>query len=140
MPDDRLSQVRNPGELNPSSEPVKIETDNVFDPELLNRPDPEFLNEMEEFLDNPMKPLVGLLSQYLERMAPKAFEPVKQEHKVRIFKLSALAKPKETSHIESAIESYLNDGYCCHMPTVVGDYVIMDFSRRKETEENERKQ
>lgn len=116
------------------SEPIRLETEKIFDPEL-ERPDPEFLSEMEEFLDNPMKPLVGLLGQYLERMTPKAFEPVKTEHKVRIFRLNDKTKRGE---VASEIEALLNDGYCCHMPTVVGDYVIMDFSRRKESEEDGR--
>jgi len=117
------------------SEPVRIETENVFDPELLQRPDPNFLEEMEGFLDNPMKPLVGLLGQYLERMSPKAFELIKSEHEVRIFQINDTANLEE---IAAEIETFLNDGYCCHIPTVCNDFLIMDFSRRKESEEDER--
>jgi len=117
------------------SEPIRLETEAVFDPELLQRPDPNFLEEIEGFLDNPMKPLVGLLGQYLERMSPKAFEPIKSEHKVRIFRIDDRTVLAE---VAAEIETFLNDGYCCHIPTVCNDFLIMDFSRRKETEEDGR--
>jgi len=122
------------------SEPVTLECGEIFDPELLNRPDPNFLEEMEGLIDNPMLAVVKPLMQYFEAIKPKYLEPIKSEHKVKIFRLSALAKPKEIANVEAAIEAILNDGYCCHIPTVVNDFVIMDFSRRKETEENEREQ
>jgi hypothetical protein len=113
------------------SEPIKIKTDGVFNQ--------DYLEEPEAFIDNPMVAMIKpLITEYFQAMRPKPLELPKSEHKVRIFKLSALAKQKEIAHIESAIESYLNDGYCCHMPAVVGDYLIMDFSRRKESEENEK--
>jgi hypothetical protein len=123
------------------SEPVTLECGEIFDPELLNRPDPEFLSEMDSFLSDPMRPLIKILAQSLEAIKPpKAFEMVQSEHKVKIFRMHALMKPKDISSVEATIEAILNEGYCCHIPTVCNDFLIMDFSRRKETEENEREQ
>lgn len=110
----------------PPSEPVKIETEGVFNQ--------DYLEEMSSF-DNPMAAIMKPLTQYFEAIRPKPLEFPKSEHKVKIFRLPALAKPREIAAVESAIEAILNDGYCCHMPTVCGDFLIMDFSRRKETKE-----
>lgn len=120
------------------SEPVKIETEGVFDPSLLDQPDPKFLEEMGAFLDNPMTPIIKMLTQSLESLRPKPFEfpalPL-AEHRVKIFRLNDQA---DLAQIESAIEEYLNNGWCCHHPTICGDFVLMDFSRRKESEEDGR--
>lgn len=136
MSEDRLSQVRNPGE--PELSKSEIETENIFDPELLNRPDPAFLEEMGGFLDNPMGPLIKVLAQSLEACAPKPLvlpDPPKTEHKVKIFWLHRSLKIEEVEEIETVIEAFLNDGYR-GFPTVCNDFLIMDFSRRKETEED----
>lgn len=120
--------------------PPEIETENIFDPEL-EKPDPNFLEEMNEFLDDPMKPIVKMLGQYLESIKPPmALGPIKSEHKVKIFWLHRSLKLEEVEQIETMIEDLLNDGYCSHPPVVCNDFLIMDFSRRKETEENEREQ
>jgi hypothetical protein len=144
MTEDRLSQVRNPGEPDlpseiidaefdpPSSEPIRLETDGVFDS--AGYPLPLEAMMGDEFFDNPTGPLMKMLGRYLDSIKPPmAFTtPPRAEHKVRIFLLDGAA---DLQAIEGAIEGYLNDGYCSHMPTVVNDFVIMDFSRRKETEE-----
>lgn len=112
------------------SEPIKIETEGVFNQ--------DYLEEPEAFIDNPMVAMMKpLITEYFQAMRPKPLEPIKTEHKVRIFRLPELMASAEIESVERAIEALLNDGYCCHMPTVCNDYVIMDFSRRKETEENE---
>jgi hypothetical protein len=111
------------------SEPIRLETENIFDS--IGYPMPG------EFIDNPMAGLLQPLIQYFEAIKPKAFEPPKSEHKVRIFRFN---DKTNCAKIAEEIETLLNDGYCCHIPTVVGDFVIMDFSRRKENEENEREQ
>ncbi len=116
----------------PPSEPIRLESEDIFNSELLDSvgyPMPQ----AGEFVDNPMAALMQPLIQYFEAIKPKAFEPIKSEHKVKIFRLPALAKPKEIANVESVIETILNEGYCCHIPIVCNDYVIMDFSRRKET-------
>ncbi len=115
------------------SEPIRLESEGIFDS--LGYP----LLQEEEFINNPMAAFTQSLIQYLEAIKPKAFalEPIKSEHKVRIFRLLALAKPKEIAAIESAIEAFLNEGYCCHIPIVCNDFLIMDFSRRKENKEND---
>jgi hypothetical protein len=114
------------------SEPIKLETDGVFDS--ANYPIPQ----AGELIDNPMAALMQPLIQYFESIKPPmVFEPPKTEHKVRIFRFHDRSV---LSAIEEEIQSFLDDGYCCHIPTVVGDFVIMDFSRRKEAEENEREQ
>lgn len=116
------------------SKPPEIETENIFDPELLNRPDPAFLEEMGGFLDNPMGPVMKMLTQYMETFKPSpiVYDPPPQEHKVRIFCLDRAA---DLHVVEREIESYLNNGYR-GFPTVCNDFLIMDFSRRKESEEN----
>lgn len=119
----------------PLPEPSKapeIETENIFDPDL-EKPDPKFLEEMEGFLDNPMNMVMKVLTNYLDSLKPRIPEPIKSEHKVRIFRLNDRTVLAE---VEAQIEAFLNDGYCCHMPTTCNDFLMMDFSRRKETEEN----
>jgi len=109
----------------------EIETEGVFDSAGYPMPG--------EFIDNPMAALMQPLIQYFEAIKPPmAFTtPPKTEHKVRVFRFTDRTLPAK---IEEEIQAILNDGYCCHMPTVVNNFVIMDFSRRKETEENEREQ
>lgn len=90
------------------------------------------------FMDNPLAAIFKPLTEYFKAIKPPmTLEPPKSEHKVRIFYLPVVAPLEHLKKIESEIEAALNDGYYCHMPTVVNDYVIMDFSRRKETKENE---
>jgi hypothetical protein len=113
------------------NEPIRLETDGVFDS--AGYPFPQ----AGEFTDNPMATLMQPLIQYFEAIKPKAFEPPKTEHKVRVFQFTDRTF---SARVEEEIQAILNDGYRCHMPTVVGDFVIMDFSRRKESEENEREQ
>jgi hypothetical protein len=122
------------------SEPIRLETDGVFDS--AGYPLPLEAMMGDEFFDNPMGPLMKMLGRYLDSIKPPmAFTtPPKTEHKVKIFWLHRSLKIEEIEQIELMIEDLLNNGYCSHMPTTVGDFVIMDFSRRKETEENERKQ
>jgi hypothetical protein len=136
MSEDRLSQVRNPGEPELPSEPIRLETESVFDPELLRRIQEE---DNDSFDDDPMNPIVKMLREYLDSIKPPtAFTtPPKTEHKVRVFQFTDRTF---SARVEEEIQAILNDGYRCHMPTVVGDFVIMDFSRRKESEENEREQ
>ena len=115
------------------SEPIRLETEEVFDLEKL---------EPDLFQDDPLKMYASLVSD-LKHMAscfmrPSpiiAYAPPEQDHKVRIFRVYDQMRLTE---VESQIESILNEGWCCHHPVVVGDFLIMDFSRRKETEENER--
>lgn len=116
--------------------PPELETDGVFDADL-ERPAPAFLNEIGEFLDNPAGAILQMLAQSLEALRPRAYEPIKSEHKVKIFRLNDRTVLAE---VEAEIEAFLNDGYCCHMPAVCGDFLIMDFSRRKENEQNGREQ
>lgn len=119
-------------------EPIRLESEAIFDSDL-ERPDPEFLSEMDSFLSDPMKPLIRILTQSLEAIKPPramVYDPPAQDHKVRIFRLNDQANLTE---IESQIESILNDGWCYHHPTVINDFLIMDFSRRKEIEENEQR-
>lgn len=118
------------------SEPIRLETEAVFDPELLKRIQEE--DQYDDSFYDPMKPLVSMLREYLESIKPPmAFTtPPKTEHKVRIYQLAKEYNLPAMEAFAAEIEALLNDGYCCHMPTVVGDYVIMDFSRRKESEEN----
>jgi hypothetical protein len=125
-------------EEEPPSEPIRLETDGVFDS--AGYPFPEL--DPETLMDNPMLALLKPLIQYFESIKPPmAFTmPPKSEHKIRIFRFKDSLGIASIDSIERTIENMLNDGYCCHMPTVVGDFVIMDFSRRKETEENEREQ
>lgn len=115
-------------------EPIRLESEGVFSPTSLS----DLGLDSHELIDNPMAAIMKPIIQYFEAIRPPmAFTaPPKSEHKVRIFRLSVMAKPKEIAVLESAIETLLNDGYCYHMPTVVNDYVIMDFSRRKEIEED----
>ncbi len=124
------------------SEPIRLETDGVFDSAGYPLPQAgEFdsagypLPQAGEFIDNPMATLMQPLIQYFEAIKPKAFEPPKTEHKVRVFQFNDRTLPGK---VEEEIQAIFNDGYCCHMPTVVGDFVIMDFSRRKESDENEK--
>jgi hypothetical protein len=117
------------------SEPIRLETESVFDPELDSAGYP--LPIEESFMDNPMAAMLQPLIQYFEAIKPKMSEPIKTEHKVKIFWLHRSLKLEEIELIEKMIEDLLNDGYCCHMPTAVNDFVVMDFSRRKETEANE---
>lgn len=114
---------------------MKLETDGVFDSELLNPPDLSFLAEMDSFLKDPMTALMKILTQSLDAVRPRAFEPFKSEHKVRIFRFN---DKTNRSKVAAEIEELLNDGYCCHMPTPCGDFLIMDFSRRKDDERQER--
>lgn len=114
------------------SEPIRLETGGVFDS--AGYPLPLEAMMGDEFFDNPMGPLMKMLGRYLDSLKPPmAFTtPPKTEHKVKIFWLHRSCKIEEIEQIELMIEDLLNDSYCCHMPTVVGDYVIMDFSRRKD--------
>jgi hypothetical protein len=113
------------------NEPIRLETDGVFDSAGYPMPG--------EFIDNPMAALMQPLIQYFESIKPPmAFTtPPKTEHKVRVFRFNDRTLP---GVVEAEMQELFDDGYCCHMPTVVGDFVIMDFSRRKEVEENEREQ
>lgn len=119
------------------SEPIRLETEGVFDS--AGYPLPLEAMMGDEFFDGPMGPLMKMLGRYLDSIKPPmAFTtPPKTEHKVRVFRMT---DDTMISYVEAEMERFLNDGYCCHMPTVVGDFVIMDFSRRKETDENEREQ
>jgi hypothetical protein len=113
------------------SEPIRLETESVFDPELLKR----IQEEDDDFDNDPMNPLMKMLREYLDSIKPPmAFAtPPKTEHKVRVFRFNDRTLP---GVVEAEMQALFDDGYCCHMPTVVGDFVIMDFSRRKESEEN----
>jgi len=121
-------------ELPEPSEPIRLETDGVFDSAGYPMPG--------EFIDNPMAALMQPLIQYFEAIKPPmAFTtPPKTEHKVRIYQLVEEYDLEALEAMAAEMEAFLNDGYCCHIPTVVNNFVIMDFSRRKETEENEREQ
>jgi len=118
----------------------EIETEGVFDSAGYQIPD----FGVGPFPDNPMKMLAGMMGD-LKDMAlhrgpfvlPSA-PPL--EHKVRIYQLVEEYNLEALEQMAAEMEAFLNDGYCCHMPTVVNNYVIMDFSRRKEPEENEREQ
>ena len=134
MSEDRLSQVRNPGEPDLPNEPIRLETESIFDPELLKRIQEE---DNDSFDDDPMNPIIKMLREYLESLRPRIPEPIKTEHKIRVFRFTDRTLPAE---VEAEMQALFDDGYCCHMPTVVNNFVIMDFSRRKETEENEREQ
>lgn len=129
------------------SEPIRLESEEVFDSDLLNQSDrdvanPGFLSEseMDAFQDNPLKLYAGLVgdlksmaSRFMQPPRAMVYDPPAQDHKVRVFRLNDQANLTE---VESQIESILNDGWCCHHPTVCGDFLIMDFSRRKESEEH----
>jgi hypothetical protein len=109
---------------------VEIETGGVFNQ--------DYLEESGAFIDNPMLALLKPLTQYFDSIKPKVFKPPKTEHKVKIFYLPPVAPLEHIEAIATTMEAFLNDGYCCHGPTIINDYVIMDFSRRKEIEENEK--
>jgi hypothetical protein len=111
------------------SDSIRLETENIFDS--VGYPMPQ----AGEFIDNPMAALMQPLIQYFEAIKPKTFEPIKSEHKVKIFRLNDRTVLAE---VEAKIQTFLNEGYCCHMPTVVNDFVIMDFARRKDDERQER--
>jgi len=130
-PLERVAKIR---EERIPSEPIRLETESVFDPELLKRIE----EEDDSFDDGPMNPIVKMLREYLDSIKPPmAFTtPPKTEHKVRVFRFTDRTLP---GMVEAEMQELFDDGYCCHMPTVVGNFVIMDFSRRKEAEENERK-
>lgn len=119
-------------------EPIKIETEGVFNQDYLEEAEPK------PFDDNSMVPMMMMraaAAEYVKaiRAQPPAFaEPPKSEHKVRIYQLTAEYNQAALEAFAAEMEAFLNEGYCCHMPTVVNDYVIMDFSRRKESEENEK--
>lgn len=122
----------------PSPEPSKpeIETEGVFDQSLLDSAGFPFPGlDPEAFMDNPMLALLKPLIQYFESIKPPmAFTtPPKTEHKVRVFRFTDRTLP---GVVEAEMQELFDEGYCCHMPTVVNNFVIMDFSRRKETEEN----
>lgn len=118
---EKIAQSR---ERQPMKAP-EIETENIFDSEPADDP----------FEDNPMKMLRGMMGD-LKDMAlnprPIGFMPP-LEHKVKIFCFDGA-----TNHqvIEAEIEALLNAGYRCHAPAVCGDFLIMDFSRIKESEED----
>ncbi len=117
------------------SEPIRLESEAVFDPDL-EKP------ELDIFQNDPMKmyaSLVGdlkhMASRFMQPRPAMVYDPPAQEHKVRIFRLNDRVRLAE---VESQIESILNEGWCCHHPVVVGDFLIMDFSKRKESEEDGR--
>ena len=114
------------------NEPLRIETENIFDSEPADDP----------FEDNPMKMLRGMMGD-LKEMAlnprPIGFMPPPSEHKVKIFRLHEFLTPTDLEYVEKTIEEFLNDGYRCHALAVCGDYLIMDFSRIKESEEDGQK-
>lgn len=121
------------------SEPIRLESDGIFDS--AGYPTP---SESDPFTEDPLAKFADRLVGGMERLMPAmpspgpiVFTPPPAEHKVRIFRFYDKA---DLAFIERQIETLLNDGYSCHIPTVCGDFVIMDFSRRKESEENERKQ
>ena len=118
------------------NEPIRLESEEVFDSDLLGRPDPEL------FMDDPMKMYADLIgglrsmtSNFMRPRPAMVYDPPAQEHKVRIFRVY---DQMNLAEVESQIESILNEGWCCHHPVVVGDFLIMDFSRIKESEENEK--
>jgi len=115
------------------NEPIRLETEGVFDSAGYPLPLEAMMND--EFFDNPMGPLMKMLGRCLDSIKPPmAFTtPPKTEHKVRVFRFTDRTLPAK---VEEEIQAILNDGYCCHMPTVVNNFVIMDFSRRKESQED----
>lgn len=129
---ERVRQINERVSPEPPSEPVKIETDGVFDSELLDSAGYPMPPEIDSLLSDPMGVMLKMLGNYFDSMRPRAVKPIKTEHKVRIFQINDRANLEE---IAAEIEALLNDGYCCHMPTPCGDFLIMNFSRRKETEE-----
>jgi hypothetical protein len=118
----------------PSSEPIRLESEGVFNSEPFDSAGYPFpLGELSEFLNNPMMGFAKMLGQFSESMSrPRIPEPIKTEHRVKIFRFNDQTNLGE---VASKIEAILNEGYCCHMPAVCGDFLIMDFSRRKETKE-----
>lgn len=119
---------------------IEIETKNIFDPELDSLHSPlRFTGE--PFPGDPMQVIAGMMRD-LKDMAPQfmpspiVYEPPPSEHKIRIFRLN---DHSDLPQIESAIEEFLNNGYRGY-PITCNDFLIMDFSRRKEIEENEREQ
>jgi hypothetical protein len=121
-------------ELSPSK-PPEIETEGVFDPSLLDSAGHSLPPESDPFTEDPLARFADRLVGGMERMAvnhaPMIFEPPPTEHKVRIYLLD---RAGDLQAIEREIESYLNNGYR-GFPTVCNDFLIMDFARRKESEE-----
>lgn len=112
-----------------ANEPISLETEKIFDPEF-EQPAPGSI------LDDPIMAYADRIMDGLKDMmpTPMVYDPPLSEHKVRIFRLNDRAS---LGQIENAIEEYLNNGYR-GFPTVVNDFVIMDFSRRKEAEKDGR--
>lgn len=112
-----------------SGDPIRLETDGVFDSAGYPLP------LRGEFIDNLMATLMQPLIQYFEAIKPKMPEPIKSEHKVKMYHFKCTegdpADLVDLVEVEREIEAFLNDGYCCHIPTVVNGFLIMDFSRRK---------
>lgn len=81
-------------------------------------------NMMADLKDMAMRPSLGILAE----LPPT-------EHRVKIFQMD-----DRTSLVDVAdqIEILLNNGWCCHHPAVCNNFLIMDFTRRKETPQNER--
>ena len=119
-----------------NNEPIKLESENVFDPDLRERDaaDPGFLPGVDD-------PMLTQYSKFLSRMegmlrSPMAagFDRPKFEHQVRIYKLDDSMIRAE---ICTEIEALLNDGYHCQFPAVIcNQYAMLQFSRRKEEEEH----
>jgi hypothetical protein len=121
--------IKNDGE-----ETLNIESENIFDPDLTNRGanvnDPDWLPGVT----NPVTEIVGVLKELMPTRAD-LFKPPNLEHKVRIYVFNDSMNREE---MRAEVEALLNDGYHLQFPSVIcNDYVMLDFSRRMEEEEDD---
>jgi hypothetical protein len=114
-------------------EPI-IDSEDIFDPDFTDRganvANPDWLPGMTD----PVTAVVGALKEFMPTRAD-LFKSPKLEHKVRIFVFNDSMNREE---VRAEIEALLNDRYHLQFPSVIcNDYVMLDFSRRMEEEDDE---
>ena len=124
-----------------TNEPIKrdgeepiIDSENIFDPDLADRranvDNPDWLPGVTD----PVTAVVGALKELMPTRAD-LFKPPNLEHKVRIYEFNNSMNREE---VRAEVEALLNDGYHLQFPSVIcNDYVMLDFSRRKEDKEEQ---
>ena len=117
-----------------TNEPINLESENIFDPDLADQ-SPDVTNP--DWLPGVTDPVTAVVGALKELMPTRAdfLKPPNLEHKVHIYVFNDSMNREE---VRAEVEALLNDGYHLQFPSIIcNDYVMLDFSRRKEDKEEQ---
>jgi hypothetical protein len=113
-----------------TEEPIKLETEGVFDPEEKKEPTAdEVFEELLDEMPEPMSDYLRASKMMLSTLAPRGIEIPARDYRVRAFRLAGA--PRE---LEEQFEDMLNGGWMLGDRIPTKDLLICFFSREKNEE------